>query len=150
MTASCAPMTAARLASIASSQSVMKESGASATPSRDNSSYTTTLRTLNTSGLAYMMVCRRLLAWPDVGGRAGQAGHAGHHAAGRALGARPGHYRAARAGLPRHRPVAACGLAGAPDAAVRPDAGRGAAGPGPVRADRAGRGCGVGVRAGAG
>src|SRR5260370_42676175 len=49
MTASCAAMTAARLASITSSQSVMKESGSSATPSRDNSSYTTTLRTLNTS-----------------------------------------------------------------------------------------------------
>src|SRR5580692_12759616 len=50
MTASCAAMTAARLASITSSQSVRKESGSSATPSRDNSSYTTTLRTLNTSG----------------------------------------------------------------------------------------------------
>src|SRR5580700_1131686 len=50
MTASCAAMTPARLASIASSQLVMKESGSSATPSRDNSSYTTTLRTLNTSG----------------------------------------------------------------------------------------------------
>src|SRR5580700_3913405 len=50
MTASCAAMTAARLASITSSQSVKKESGSSATPSRDNSSYTTTLRTLNTSG----------------------------------------------------------------------------------------------------
>src|SRR5580704_9579987 len=50
MTASCAAMTAARLAPIASSQSVKKESGASATPSIDNSSYTTTLRTFNTSG----------------------------------------------------------------------------------------------------
>src|SRR5580704_11592364 len=50
MTASCAAMTTARLACITSSQSVMKESGSSATPSRDNSSYTTTLRTLYTSG----------------------------------------------------------------------------------------------------
>src|ERR1700734_3302937 len=37
-------MTAARLASIASSQSMTNLSGASATPSRDNSSYNTTLR----------------------------------------------------------------------------------------------------------
>src|SRR5215213_3967293 len=38
-------MTAPRLASIASSQSAKNTSGFSATPSRDNSSYTTTLRT---------------------------------------------------------------------------------------------------------
>jgi uncharacterized protein (TIGR03083 family) len=50
----------------------------------------------------------------------------------------------------RYRPAAACGLAGAPDAAVRDDAGRGAAGAGPVRADRAGRLVGVGVRPGGG
>src|SRR5580692_11029500 len=37
-------MTAARLASIASSQSMKNLSGPSATPSRDNSSYNTTLR----------------------------------------------------------------------------------------------------------
>src|SRR4029079_4798759 len=37
-------MTAARLASIAPSQSTKKVSGLSATPSRDNSSYKTTLR----------------------------------------------------------------------------------------------------------
>src|SRR5919199_377938 len=48
MTASWVAMTAARLASIASSQSSSQStknaSGASATPSRDNSSYNTTLR----------------------------------------------------------------------------------------------------------
>src|SRR5690349_9391316 len=44
MTASCAPITAARLASIASSQS-KNRSGPSATPSRDNNSYTTIFRT---------------------------------------------------------------------------------------------------------
>ncbi|HXZ75791.1 MAG TPA: maleylpyruvate isomerase N-terminal domain-containing protein [Streptosporangiaceae bacterium] len=48
--------------------------------------------------------------------------------AGRALGARPGHYRAARHRLAGHRPAAPCGLAGAPHAALRDDAGRGAAG----------------------
>src|SRR5271169_7126080 len=44
MTASWVAMTAARLASIASSQSMTNLSGSSATPSRDNSSYNTTLR----------------------------------------------------------------------------------------------------------
>src|SRR6187200_461943 len=44
MTESCAAMTAPRFASIASSQSAKNPSGASATPSRDNSSYATTLR----------------------------------------------------------------------------------------------------------
>src|SRR5579859_6536310 len=45
MTASCVPITAARLASITSSQWSRKVSGSSATPSRDSNSYTTTLRT---------------------------------------------------------------------------------------------------------
>src|SRR6476619_5889302 len=45
MTASCVAITAARLASVASSQSVKKPSGSSATPSRDKSSYTTIFRT---------------------------------------------------------------------------------------------------------
>src|SRR5262245_35426676 len=44
MTESCPAITAARLASIASSQSATNPSGLSATPSRDNSSYATTLR----------------------------------------------------------------------------------------------------------
>src|SRR5579862_2544668 len=44
MTASCCPITAARLASIAASQSLKKASGSSATPSSDSNSYTTTLR----------------------------------------------------------------------------------------------------------
>jgi len=35
-----------------------------------------------------------------VGGGAGQAGHAGNHAAGRTLGARPGHHRAAAHRVP--------------------------------------------------
>src|SRR5215213_9507293 len=46
MTESCEAMTAPRLASIASSQSAKNPSGCSATPSRDISSYATTLRTL--------------------------------------------------------------------------------------------------------
>src|ERR1700733_5524407 len=50
MTASCVAITAARLASIASSQSAKKLSGSSATPSRDNNSYTTIFRTPCTSG----------------------------------------------------------------------------------------------------
>src|SRR6266513_823418 len=49
MTASCVAITAARLASIASSQLVKKRSGSSATPSRDNNSYTTIFRTPYTS-----------------------------------------------------------------------------------------------------
>src|SRR5713101_4516237 len=49
MTASCVAITAARLASIASSQSAKKLSGSSATPSRDNNSYTTIFRTPYTS-----------------------------------------------------------------------------------------------------
>src|SRR4051812_27027296 len=49
MTASCVAITAARLASIASSQSAKKRSGSSATPSRDNNSYTTIFRTPYTS-----------------------------------------------------------------------------------------------------
>src|SRR5882757_1121896 len=52
MTASCAPMTAARLDSIASSHEATNPSGLSATPSRDNSSYATTLRMHNTSDSA--------------------------------------------------------------------------------------------------
>src|SRR5215213_817271 len=48
MTASCVAITAASLACIASSQP-KKVSGASATPSRDNSSYTTIFRTSSTS-----------------------------------------------------------------------------------------------------
>src|SRR5579871_1635848 len=46
MTASCVPITDARLASIAASQVSMNSSGRSATPSSDMSSYTTTLRTV--------------------------------------------------------------------------------------------------------
>src|ERR1700722_444655 len=49
MPASCGAITAARLASIASSQSAMKLSGSSATPSRDSNSYTTIFRTPRTS-----------------------------------------------------------------------------------------------------
>src|ERR1700744_91019 len=49
MTASCAAITAARLASITSSQWAKKLSGRSATPSKDNSSYTTIFRTPRTS-----------------------------------------------------------------------------------------------------
>src|SRR5580693_2650064 len=49
MTASCVAITVARLASIASSQSAKKLSGSSATPSRDNNSYTTIFRTPRTS-----------------------------------------------------------------------------------------------------
>src|SRR5258706_12714787 len=49
MTASCVAITAARLAPIASSQSTKKLSGSSATPSRDNNSYTTIFRTPYTS-----------------------------------------------------------------------------------------------------
>src|SRR3954454_9851103 len=45
MTASCVAITSARLASIASSQSAKNLSGSSATPSRDNNSYTTIFRT---------------------------------------------------------------------------------------------------------
>src|ERR1700729_1335031 len=52
MTASWVAITAARLASIASSQSAKKLSGSSATPSRDNNSYTTIFRTSYTSRLA--------------------------------------------------------------------------------------------------
>src|SRR5690348_4332387 len=44
MTASCVAITSPRLASITSSQSVKKLSGASATPSRDSNSYTTIFR----------------------------------------------------------------------------------------------------------
>src|SRR4029450_3716950 len=44
MTASWLAMTLARLAPVASSQAVKNRSGASATPSRDNNSYATTLR----------------------------------------------------------------------------------------------------------
>src|SRR6266581_6461054 len=49
MTASCVAITAARLASIASSQSAKKLPGSSATPSRDSNSYTTIFRTPCTS-----------------------------------------------------------------------------------------------------
>src|SRR6187399_990312 len=49
MTVSWVAITAARLASIAASQSAMKSSGASATPSRDSNSYTTTFPTPSTS-----------------------------------------------------------------------------------------------------
>src|ERR1700751_1731128 len=49
MTTSCVAITAARLASIAASQSAKKLSGVSATPSRDNNSYTTIFRTPPTS-----------------------------------------------------------------------------------------------------
>src|SRR5947209_3873907 len=56
MTASCVAITAARLASIASSQSAMKSSGSSATPSRDTNSYTTTFRMPSTSGLVSMLL----------------------------------------------------------------------------------------------
>src|SRR5262245_41012169 len=48
MTASCVAITLARLASSTSSQP-KKTSGSSATPLRDNNSYTTTLRTPHTS-----------------------------------------------------------------------------------------------------
>ena len=66
-----------------------------------------------------------------MGGRSGEARHAGDHAAGRALGARPGHHRAARHRVSRYerlRHVAwlahrtlpyALGLAGQPPVAVR-------------------------------
>ena len=43
-----------------------------------------------------------------VGGRADEARHAGDHAAGRALGARPGHHRAARHRVSRH--ADGCGI----------------------------------------
>ncbi len=79
-----------------------------------------------------------------LGGRAGQARHAGDDPAGRALGARPGHHRAARA---TSLTPSGCGtwpgLLTGP--AVRDDAGRAARRAGPVRADRAGRRVGVGV-----
>src|SRR5580658_6152933 len=55
MTASCVAITAARLAPIASSQSVKKPSGSSATPSRDNNSYTTIFRTSHTSNSSRML-----------------------------------------------------------------------------------------------
>ena len=58
-----------------------------------------------------------------VDGRHDQAGHAGDDPAGRALGARPGHRRAARRRLARHAAAAAHRLAGAPHAAVRAERG---------------------------
>src|SRR6266576_5186803 len=59
MTASCVAITAARLASIAASQSAKKLSGASATPSRDSNSYTTIFRTPCTSDLSRCFVDER-------------------------------------------------------------------------------------------
>ncbi len=82
-----------------------------------------------------------------VDGRHDQAGHAGDDPAGRALGARAGHRRAARRRLPRHAAAAAHRLAGAPHAAVRAEPGGRAGRPGAVRADRAGRRGGMAVRA---
>src|SRR5215469_3265268 len=60
MTESCAAMTAPRLASIASSQSAKNPSGLSATPSRDNSSYATTLRTVQHLRLTRTLLHGRL------------------------------------------------------------------------------------------
>ena len=74
-----------------------------------------------------------------MGGRSGEARHAGDHAAGRALGARPGHHRPARHQVSRHRTAAARRLAGAPHAAVRAGPGRPSAGRAVLRADRPGR-----------
>src|SRR5260370_12004822 len=59
MTASCVAITAARLASIAASQSAKKLSGASATPSRDSNSYTTIFRTPCTSDWSRCFVDER-------------------------------------------------------------------------------------------
>src|ERR1700735_1445376 len=56
MTVSCVAITAARLAPIASSQSAMKLSGPSATPSRDNNSYTTIFRMPCTSDWVSMLL----------------------------------------------------------------------------------------------
>src|SRR6202046_1783725 len=56
MTVSCVAITAARLAPIASSQSARKLSGPSATPSRDNNSYTTIFRMPCTSDWVSMLL----------------------------------------------------------------------------------------------
>src|SRR5438552_5870730 len=59
MTASCVPITRARLAFIASSQSAKKLSGSSATPSRDSNSYTTIFRTAAGEAIARRVCAAR-------------------------------------------------------------------------------------------